>query len=1205
MKTPTRILIVEDVAADVDLAKHAIGKVLETCEFEVVETRGDFLKSLETFQPDLILSDYSLPHFDGMKALKLALKQAPFTPLIIWTGSISEDVAVDCMKAGANNYVLKENLKRLGPAVVHALEERELLVERQQAQEKLKERERQLTILFGNLPGPVYRCRNDANYTVEFISDGIMELSGYPAADFHQDRRHFGRMIHPADQERVWAEIQTAVAESQPFELTYRILTATGEEKWVWEKGLGVRDTEGHLQGLEGFITDVTRRKQAEKIVAESEQRYRAVTELVSDYAYSYRVAPEGTLQQEWVTDAYHRITGYDPTELRGEGAWRKLIHPDDLALASEHVKKIFAGRQNVAEYRIVTKSGQVRYLRDFARPLWDEKENRIVRMIGAAQDITERKQAEEALQNSEKRFRALIEHGLDSISLLAPDGTLIWESPATFRTLDYSQNEYVGHNIFELMHPDDLEWTRDLFIKLVQEPGNSQRAIFRLRHSNGTWRWVEAVGTNMLNEPSVQAIVINYRDITERKQAGETLQYALEETKRSELLLFKLSEVSQVIQRAHSAEEVYHAIGEGLSSLGYRVTILSPTEGRQHFTVAHTTVSSKILNALEKITGFSFLTYRFPLVEGGFLKEVIDKGEATLSVLNEEEVAKILPGPLRLLAPTVLQLVDTHDVISVPIAARDESYSLFLVDAHQLTEADVPPITAFAAQASIALENAQLYESIRQELYERKRAEEKLSLSDQILQRVNALVLVSDSQGSIVYVSPAARLILGYEPDELLGDNWWRLSRVEPGEAQNEREYVEGAARGETPMVSEAYERPIRDRWGNIRWISWVDAAGPGDLLIGVGHDVTERKQAESRINDLLAFNEKILNHSSIGILTYKLTGECVFANGNAASMIGSQVEQLRTQNFRTIAAWKKSGLYDLAEKAITTQAAVTADLHHISTFGKDLWITAHCVTFKWKEEDHLLLSISDISERKRAEEALRESENRLILALSGAQMSVWEWNLQTNRILWSPEFFEITGVTEDDFGGTFESFTNLIHPQDVARVRASAEKALADKALFAEEFRIIRPDGEIRWLSNLGHAEYDPIGSYLRLIGTVQDVTQRKRAEEALRQSENRYRTLVETQTEFIVRWKSDGIRTFANEAYCRYFGLTPEQAISGKFMPLVYEQDRQGVEEKLQRLLAGVTNVETETHRVIKPDGSIGWQEWTDQAIYDNDG
>jgi DNA-binding NtrC family response regulator len=117
---------------------------LEDCEFQIVETRKDFRNALDTFQPDVILSDFSLPQFDGLKALQLTLEHAPLTPLIIWTSSISEDVAVDCMKAGASNYVIKENLKRLAPAVTHALEEREVLVARKQAEEALRASESRL-----------------------------------------------------------------------------------------------------------------------------------------------------------------------------------------------------------------------------------------------------------------------------------------------------------------------------------------------------------------------------------------------------------------------------------------------------------------------------------------------------------------------------------------------------------------------------------------------------------------------------------------------------------------------------------------------------------------------------------------------------------------------------------------------------------------------------------------------------------------------------------------------------------------------------------------------------------------------------------------------------------------------------------------------------------------------------------------------------
>jgi two-component system, NarL family, sensor histidine kinase UhpB len=138
------------------------------------------------------------------------------------------------------------------------------------------------------------------------------------------------------------------------------------------------------------------------------------------------------------------------------------------------------------------------------------------------------------------------------------------------------------------------------------------------------------------------------------------------------------------------------------------------------------------------------------------------------------------------------------------------------------------------------------------------------------------------------------------------------------------------------------------------------------------------------------------------------------------------------------------------------------------------------------------------DISALKKAEEALRRSEERLNLALAASRMGVWEWEVQTNTIYWSPESFEIFAL--ESFTGTLESFTKAMHPEDVPRVMAAAERALAEHSDFIAEFRIVRPDGELRWLSDHGRPSYDADGVPVRLAGTVQDITDRKLAEAKL---------------------------------------------------------------------------------------------------------
>jgi PAS domain S-box-containing protein len=129
----------------------------------------------------------------------------------------------------------------------------------------------------------------------------------------------------------------------------------------------------------------------------EKEERYRIVSTTISDYAYAYGVNPDGSLVKEWSTKAFETITGYAAGELTGDG-WEQLIHPDDTEVTLQRYKRLLSGEKDVTEFRIVTKSGDIRWLLDHAQPVFDELTGRIVRIYGAAQDITERKRTEELL---------------------------------------------------------------------------------------------------------------------------------------------------------------------------------------------------------------------------------------------------------------------------------------------------------------------------------------------------------------------------------------------------------------------------------------------------------------------------------------------------------------------------------------------------------------------------------------------------------------------------------------------------------------------------------------------------------------------------------------------------------------------------------------------------------------------------------------
>jgi hemerythrin-like metal-binding protein/PAS domain S-box-containing protein len=263
----------------------------------------------------------------------------------------------------------------------------------------------------------------------------------------------------------------------------------------------------------------VTRQKRTEEELRHTEILNRALIENAPDAITL--LGADGLLK--YLSPSTQRILGYAPEEQVGSNPV-EFTHPDDLPDLLKLLGDLSQtpGVVVTTQYRFRHKDGSWRWLESTIKNLLAEPS--VQAIVFNFRDITERKQADVTLLKSENRFRALVEHSLEEISLVDSDGTLIYESPTSRRPLGYPPDSFVGHNLFDLFHPDERAAAAQLLEQVVKHPGSVKEASFRLRHQDGSWRWMEGSLTNLLDEPAVQSVVINYRDVTERKLAEQEI---------------------------------------------------------------------------------------------------------------------------------------------------------------------------------------------------------------------------------------------------------------------------------------------------------------------------------------------------------------------------------------------------------------------------------------------------------------------------------------------------------------------------------------------------------------------------------------------------------------------------------------------------------------------------------------------------------
>jgi PAS domain S-box-containing protein len=275
---PIRILFIEDLSSDAELAERELRKQGLSFTSLRVETKEAFLRALAEFRPDVIISDYALPEFDGMQALELTLNHNPALPFLLLTGSMNEETAVACMKTGATDYVIKEHITRLPFAVREALEQKKSRLAKKEALLALSRSEARFRRLAENAQDLVYRYEFRPRSGFTYINPAAAKITGYTPEEFYADPELRDRIVHPVDRPLLEEPSKGGVPFDQP--VTLRWVRKDGALIWLELRRVPVYDNEGNLIAGEGIARDITERKRDEERIEALNRALRAIRDI-------------------------------------------------------------------------------------------------------------------------------------------------------------------------------------------------------------------------------------------------------------------------------------------------------------------------------------------------------------------------------------------------------------------------------------------------------------------------------------------------------------------------------------------------------------------------------------------------------------------------------------------------------------------------------------------------------------------------------------------------------------------------------------------------------------------------------------------------------------------------------------------------------------------------------------------------------------
>lgn len=1013
--------------------------------------------------------------------------------------------------------------------------------------------------------------------------------------------------LHPEDRAGVEAAYGALLrGESQGFERTYRLRARDDGWRWVLARGRGIEFGEdGRPLRVTGTLTDLTARLEAEEALAQSEQRFRLLVESIREVFW---MTTEAGDRYTYLSPAFDDVWGFSREAALAEPErWRRSVHPDDLPglLADTSFRD---GRRREVEYRIRRPDGEERWIHERIFVVRDEQ-GRGVAVGGVSTDVTSRKQVEAELRTSEERFRRLVEDAPDGI-FLHREGRIEYANVALERMVGAAAGQLAGRQVTDLLLPEHHDEFRERTRRLgAGETVPTTGLVWRRLDGTVFDAEVSSTAVPFAGGRAIQVIV---RDVSQQRlqqallRESERKYRALVETTGTGYVIFDRAgrvldanreylrltgrpDLSQVIghpvtawtrpaDRPRTEEALRRALGEG-SIRHLETDYLGP--GGQGLPVE--------LNA-------TVLVGSAGLQVIGLCRDISERRRA------EEALAES--------ARFVEQVLDTFPG---PIAVRDAAGNLRLVNrvlADELGHPKAALLGAPPARAHVFTSGSGTLDAEVLAGRVTRASDEPFAGNGDGTHWYHVIRTPLERDGEVLLLQMGLDITARREAEEAFRQlNAELEDRVRERTAELERlngmlREAEAAlsqenhylgALNELALALLAREDPELVLQALLR--SACGLAGVGGGILRVADP--DRARLASRLAwgavppGWLAATERGSGVSGRVLETGAPVLVADYARwphrhpGKAADgIVGVAAVPLRSGE-------DVVGVLMVVQRP--GEAAVGEDtLRILERFSRLAALVL----------DHATLQAAlqaELDERRRAEERQRRLAADLLEAQRVGRLGSWVWEVGTDEVQLSAELLRLVGLPETRDRATLAEWTRVSHPHDQAEVQARLRALLEAPATGPEadraewDSRILRPDGEVRVLHVFAELQRDGSGRVTRLVGTSQDITERLAMEQALRESEERYRLAIRSTVDGVWDWPDvTQEEVFWSPRCFQLLGYAPgEFAVTASFYreALVHPEDLAAAEAGFQRHLALGEPLESEV-RLRHKDGGWRW-------------